>query len=377
MKRIFVLIAGLAVFVSASAQNVQDAAAQAAMAMAGAQQVEQKVEKPQYWATDLKTQINVGQTSLTNWAAGGDNTLSLAAFIDGNANWKKNDMFWNNRLQLDYGFLYASSKPILQKNTDRIYLESKWGYKAPSSRNLYFSANYDFKSQFSTGYDYKTPASIVDENGNDLEGSDLRDVWRDARLLKSNFFAPAYTNLALGIDYNPAKWLAINFAPLTGGFVIVKDAALRKSYSMKTRSTTTEEELKAAEDRLAAAAPEDVKAAAEALGDLYRSSDFKFGAQLKMDAKVNINDNFSYSTQVVLFANYLDIKRCPRINWDNRIDWKLAKYFSFTITTNLIYDDTIMIVSDKDIDEFPDGKARVQFKESLAFGFTWTIANKK
>ena len=377
MKRLFTAFILIAAAFSAAAQNVNDAAAQAAMAVAGAEQVDQPVVKPQYWSTDLKTQINVGQTSLTNWAAGGDNTLSLAAFIDGNANWKKGEMFWNNRLQLDYGFLYASSKPILQKNTDRIYLESKWGYKAPSTKNLYFSANYDFKSQFSTGYDYKTPGSVVDENGNDLKGSDLRDVWRDARLLKSNFFAPAYTNLAIGIDYNPAKWLAINFAPLTGGFVIVKDAALRKNYSMKQKSTTTPEMLAAAEEKLANAAPEDVKAATAALGSLYRSSNFQFGAQLKMDAKVNINDNFSYSTQVVLFTNYLDIKRCPRINWDNRIDWKLAKYFSFTITTNLIYDDTIMIVSDKDIDEFPDGKARVQFKESLAFGFTWTIANKK
>ena len=377
MKRIIISMICAASAVVASAQTIQDVAAQAAMAVAEADQVEAVVEKPQYWSTDLKTQINVGQTSLTNWAAGGDNTLSLAAFIDGNANWKKGEMFWNNRLQLDYGFLYASSKPILQKNTDRIYLESKWGYKAPSTQNLYFSANYDFKSQFSTGYDYKTPASVVDENGNDLEGSDLRDVWRDARLLKSNFFAPAYTNLALGIDYNPAKWLTVNFAPLTGGFVIVKDAALRKSYSMKEKSSTTPEEIAAAEENLAAAAPEDVKAATEALGNLYRSSNFQFGAQLKMDAKVNINDNFSYSTQVVLFANYLDIDHCPRINWDNRIDWKLAKYFSFTITTNLIYDDTIMIVSDKDIDEFPNGKARVQFKESLAFGFTWTIANKK
>ena len=71
------------------------------------------------------------------------------------------------------------------------------------------------------------------------------------------------------------------------------------------------------------------------------------------------------------------MNHCPRINWDNRIDWKLAKYFSFTITTNLIYDDTIMILNDKDIEEFPKGKSRVQFKESLAFGFTWTIANKK
>jgi hypothetical protein len=112
---------------------------------------------------------------------------------------------------------------------------------------------------------------------------------------------------------------------------------------------------------------------AVALGNLYRAAKFEFGAQLKADAKVNVNDKFSYSTQVVLFANYLDIKHCPRINWDNRIDWKLAKYFSFTIMTNLIYDDTIMI-ADKN-GENP--KARVQFKESMAFGFTYTIASKK
>ena len=96
-----------------------------------------------------------------------------------------------------------------------------------------------------------------------------------------------------------------------------------------------------------------------------------------MDAKVNINDNFSYSTQVVLFSNYLDKPQNLRVNWDNRIDWKLAKYFSFTITTNLIYDDKVMIISDKDKDQYPNGRQRVQFKESLAFGFTYTIASKK
>ena len=276
--------------------------------------------------------------------------------------------------------LYASSKPILQKSTDRIYLESKWGYKAPSTKHLYFSANYDFKSQFTSGYDYKTPASVVDEHGNDLTGSALRQVWRDARVLKSNFLAPAYTNLALGIDYVPTKWLSINLAPLTGGFVIVKDAALRKSYSMELKKAYNADNI----DKLSAeqkaeydAAVADAADNPAALGAYYKAAKFEFGAQLKMDAKVNINDNFAYSTQVVLFANYLDIKRCPRINWDNRIDWKLAKYFSLTLTTNLIYDDSIMIVNEKDVDKYPDGKARVQFKESLAFGFTYTIANKK
>ena len=360
MKKIFITLSAVILSVAAYAQDAQQAAAEAAKAIDAAQNAEVKVEKPKYWTESLKTQINLGQTSLTNWAAGGDNTVSLAAFIDGNANWKKGDMFWNNRLQLDYGFLWASSKPILQKNTDRIYLESKWGYKAPSTKYLYFSANYDFKSQFTTGYDYKTPESVTDEMGNELKGEALRDVWRDARALKSGFLAPAYTNLALGIDYVPTKWFSLNFAPLTGDLVIVKNAALRGSYSMP---------LKKQYEGVTENLPTD--------GTQLSSVRFGFGAQLKMDAKVNVNDNFSYSTQVVLFANYLDIKHCPRINWDNRIDWKLAKYFSFTITTNLIYDDTIMIVNEKDVEKYPNGKARVQFKESMAFGFTYTIASKK
>jgi hypothetical protein len=244
-------------------------------------------------------------------------------------------------------------------------------------KNFYFSANYDFKSQFSSGYDYKTPGSVEG-----LTGSALRDAWRDARVLKSNLLAPAYTNLALGIDYKPAKWFALNFAPLTGGFVIVKDAELRKSYSMDLSEKTKSLETKFASYNPDTASDADKKEyeayqASLADGTAYRHAKFEFGAQLKMDAKVNINDNFAYSTQVVLFANYLDIKHCPRINWDNRIDWKLAKYFSFTVTTNLIYDDTVKIVNPKDIDKFPEGKARVQFKESLAFGFTYTIASKK
>ena len=384
MKKVFISILSAVICISASAQmsDAQKAAAEAAKAITSAPVAAQEVKKPQYWATSLKTQINVGQTGLSNWAAGGDNTLSLAAFIDGNANWKKNDMFWNNRLQLDYGFLYASSKPILQKSTDRIYLESKWGYKTPSMKNFYFSANYDFKSQFSSGYDYKTPSKVTDDQGNELTGSALRDLWRDARVLKSNFLAPAYTNLALGIDYKPNKWLSVNIAPVTGGFVIVRDASLRQRYSMELKESSKRlEEVFSSYDETSASESEKKEYAAYQAsltdGTAYRSAKFEFGAQMKADAKVNVNDNFSYSTQVVLFVNYLDINHCPRINWDNRIDWKLAKYFSLTITTNLIYDDTIMIKNDKDIDKYPNGKARVQFKESLAFGFTYTIANKK
>ena len=65
-------------------------------------------------------------------------------------------MIWNNRLQLDYGFLYSADKPILQKTKDRIYFESKWGYETPV-KHLAYSANFDFKTQFNNNYKYGTP----------------------------------------------------------------------------------------------------------------------------------------------------------------------------------------------------------------------------
>ena len=112
MKRVLLsLICIAAAMTGVHAQDAQQAAAEAAKSFSAAPEVAPEVVKPNYWTNSLKTNVNLGQTSLTNWAAGGDNTVSLAAFVDGNANWAQGDMFWNNRLQLDYGFLYASSTP--------------------------------------------------------------------------------------------------------------------------------------------------------------------------------------------------------------------------------------------------------------------------
>lgn len=344
------------------------AAADAAKAIVDAPKEQVKEKRPNYWTESLKTNIKFGQTSLTNWAAGGDNTVTLQAYIDGNANYKKNDLFWNNRLQLDYGFVYASSKPILQKSDDRIYLESKFGYKNANMKNFSLSVNFDFKSQFNTGYDYLTPSVPSDKYGDsegnvpdldDLPHKDQVGLWKDARKLKSGFLAPAYTNLAVGIDVKPFKWLSLNIAPLTGGVVIVRNELLRKNYGMQLKDEYKDTDLSAV--------------TAEELGSYYRNARFEFGAQVKADFAVNVNDNFKYTSQLVLFSNYLDKPQNLRVNWDNRFDWQLAKYFSLTLTTNMIYDDKVLIFNERD----GETKQRVQFKEALLFGFTYTLASRK
>ena len=92
MRRISLALVALAASFAVSAQNVQDAAADAAKAILEAPEAQQKVEKPKYWTESIKTQVNFSQTSLTNWAAGGDNTVSLQGYIDANANWKKKEI---------------------------------------------------------------------------------------------------------------------------------------------------------------------------------------------------------------------------------------------------------------------------------------------
>ena len=243
-------------------------------------------------------------------------------------------MIWNNRLQVDYGFLYSADKPILQKVKDRIYFESKWGYETPI-RHLSYSAGFDFKTQIDNNYTYGTPT------GADPTVAD----WKAARTLKSGLFSPAYASLGIGLLWTPKPWFSLNVAPLTGGFVIVDNPELRKAYGMELEDD----------------------------GVNYKGSRFELGAQVKADANFTINDNLKYTTQLVLFSNYLKNPQNIRVNWDNKVFWKMAKFFTMTFSTNLIYDDTVWITND----EHPGGFRTWQLKEFFEIGFSYTISSKK
>ena len=340
MKRIVTLMALLATVV-ASAQNTQTAAAEAAAALSAAEDVPEKVEKPRYWTNKLVTNISFGQTFLSQWAAGGYNNVSLSGTIDGSANYAKGKLVGTNHLVMDYGFLYSADKPILQKNKDRILFESKWGYETPV-KHLAYSASFDFRTQFNNNYDYKTPATTQDAEGNVIEPS-VAD-WLDARKLKSGFFSPAYLNVGIGALWTPAPWFSLNVAPLSGGAVIVSIEELRKTYGMALVEGSTTE---------------------------YRSARMEFGTQLKLDMGWVINENFSYNTQFTLFYNYLTPKVEPRITWDNKISWKVARFFAINLSTYMIYDPLVQVNPRR-----TDGKG-LQFKEFLELGFTYSIANKK
>nr|MCR4910342.1 DUF3078 domain-containing protein [Bacteroidales bacterium] len=107
MKKTFAFIGAFALAIaSAFAQDaVQKAAEDAAAEISGAPKEEAVAPKPKYWTNSLSVSLGVNNTQLKNWAAGGYNTITLASALDAKADYKKDLMSWNNRLQLDYGFL--------------------------------------------------------------------------------------------------------------------------------------------------------------------------------------------------------------------------------------------------------------------------------
>ena len=342
MKRLIILAIAVLASVPLFAQDPQTAAAEAAAALTAAPDAPKAVAKPVHWKKWAKTDLKFTQTSLTNWAKGGFNQFTFATYIDANANYAKDKTTWTNRLQMDYGFLYSADKPIVQKNLDRIYFKSDYGYKT-NVKNLTYSVNFDFKTQFDNNYTYGTPKS----NG---ETEPTKEDWLNARKLKSGFLSPGTSQLGIGIKWVPKKWLTVNASPLTGGFVIVREETLRKTNGMELRKEGLD--------------PKE--------GSNYRPARFELGAKVVTEIKLKVNDNISYETQLILFSNYLKNPQNIRVNWDNRLEWKMAKYLTMTFNTFLIYDDTIRIV---DADH-PDGFRAIQFKEFLQFGFTYTFGKK-
>jgi len=327
MKRLFITLAVASVAASGYAQDAQQAVVDAAVALAAAPKVETPVEKPKYWTKSLGLSLGADQTALFNWSAGGYNSITLAAGLDAKANYAKDLMVWNNRLQLDYSFFWsADKKNVLQTKKDRIYLESRWAYKTSEKSHWSYSAGLDFKTQFANNYDnYKL-----------IEGSE--DEY--AGTLKSGFLSPANIDVSLGMAWDPCKWLDVELSPLTGGVVIVTEESLRGNYGMKLN-----------ED------------------GLYNSSLFQLGAKLKVNGKWTINDALFIETQLVVFTDYLDHPFVyNRVNWDNKIVWKAAKFFSVGLSTWLIYDPIVKI---------DDVTSKVQFKEFLSLSFAYVFADKK
>lgn len=366
MKKLISSLILLAVCAGAYAQDAQQAAMDAANTVNNTAAPAAPAPKPNYWNLGLGIDLGFNQASQVNWAAGGYATIGLAAALDGKANYAKGLMKWDNRLQLNYGFVWSADKPnLVQSSNDRIYLESKWAYNMSEKSKWAYSAGLDFRTQFSDTRD----------NYHQEDPTNPKSKWLGD--LKSTFLSPAYLNLALGIDWDPNEWFDLSIAPLTGSLVAVVNEDLRKSYGM-------------AKDR-DIVYMDPTHPLFGTTKELFKAYKLQLGTQIKANVKVAVNNWFAYETQLVVFGNYLGknytttylneeghpvnykVNDIVRVNWDNKITFNVAKYFKVGLQTWLIYDPSIVFKKA----EFTYKARPVQFKEAVSINFTYTIASKK
>jgi hypothetical protein len=266
------------------------------------------------WKTGAVVNLNMSQVSLTNWSAGGQNSLSGVALFNASANYKKNNFAWDNTLDLAYGLLKQGEDPWT-KTDDRIDFASKAGKYA--FKHWYYTGLLGFKSQFDSGYD--TPGDSIPI---------------------SNFMAPGYLSVSIGMDYKPNDHFSLFISPVSGKMTFVLDQTLADAGAFGVDS-----------------------------GKNFRP---EFGGYIKMALNYKIMKNVNFQTKLDLFSNYLNNPQNIDVAWDVLLAMKINEYLTATISTNLIYDDDIDIAVKQD-----DGTVRmhpaVQFKEIFGLGLSFNF----
>lgn len=256
-----------------------------------------------YWKKGGNFNLNFTQISFTNWAAGGLNSVTGVAKMQLFMNYHKDNLSWDNIINLGFGISKVQGIAI-KKSDDIIDLTSKLGLKA--TNKLLYSCLLNFNSQFAPGY-------------SDLENE----------VKISNFLAPAYATVALGIDYKPNKKWSFVVAPLSGKLTLVNDPDLEGNYGVKP-------------------------------GHIAR---IEMGALVNVSVNTELVKNVDLISDITLFSNYLYHPEKIDVNWKVAVNMKINDYLSALVNTQLIYD--------ADIIDPVYNVAKVQFKELFGVGLNF------
>lgn len=276
--------------------------------------------------------LNLAQTSLTNWAAGGQNSFAINGLFSVFANYKNENVAWDNTLDVGYGLLKQGQNSNYMKTDDKFDFMSKFGKKA--STNFFYAALLNIRTQMTEGKDYAKDTSKI-----------------------SNFLAPLYVVGALGMDYKPNSYFGAFIAPITGKITLVNDQDLANAGAFGVEPATYDN-----------------------LGNLLvkgRKSKSEFGGYLRViysrnDFKAQLLKNISFTTKADLFSNYIHNPQFIDISWETQIAMQVNKYIRVNINTHLIWDKDILIPIDTNSDGITDAsKALVQFKEIVGVGLSY------
>jgi hypothetical protein len=290
------------------------------------------------WKKGGFANTNFTNVGLSNWAAGGQSSVSVALVGNLFAVYKDSNQVWETYMDAAWGTIRNGERKINDitnpffKNEDKLIILSKYGKRINTKLN--YTGLAEFKSQFLPGFLPFDPST----------GNRGQHV--------SNFLAPAFGLTSVGFDYKPKDFISFYLSPLTGKFTLVN------------------------EQRLADQGAFGVKAAdRDANGDIIAGTGQKFRPELGWYANImfakNVMENVNVRSRVDLFTNY-QTPKLTDINWETTINMKVNKYITASIFAHLIYDDDIDLNPENPLKREPG----IQFKHVLGIGLSYMFGDR-
>lgn len=283
-----------------------------------------------HWEKKNVVGFDLNEIAFVNWSAGGNSAISGLIKGTFSRKYENGNLKWLNELIVRYG-ISKQDGVELRKTDDALQLNSTFGYRKDTTSNWFHTAKFNFNTQFTSGYAYPNTSLAI-----------------------SKPFAPAYTFLGIGAEFNNRKKnLQLYISPVTMKNTLVLDDRLANQGAFGVD--------KAIYDPVTGELIREGKNSRTELGFLFTSN-----------YKTQLFSNINLENKLNLYSDYINNFGNIDVDWQLQLDFIVNKYVRANINTHLIYDDDIKAKEEVDGVQVTVGP-KVQLKQMLGVGLIYSF----
>ncbi len=269
-------------------------------------------EIPIYWDHGISTSLTFNQNYLSNWARGGESSLSGLFNINARATYhnKESAVRWTSSGRLRYGTTRTREHGS-RTTTDIIEINSQYNKKI--WEKIDFSSVLYMKSQVAKGFNFPNDSVPV-----------------------SKFLNPGAITLGVGLEFEPFEDTKLNFSALSYRNTFVLD-------TLEINQTT------------------------HGIEPGKRSRQ-ELGGQLLVKNSFRIFNGLTVDNSVRLFSNYIRKPQNVDVDWELSLQQEINWFFTVSFNFHLIYDDDVRFPVLDDQGEpvtLPDGSIKQSAKAQI------------
>lgn len=285
---------------------------------------------PSNWKKENIVGFDLNEIAFVNWNAGGNSAISGLLKGTFTRNYEIKNRKWLNELVIRYG-ISKQDGIELRKTDDAFQFNSTFGYRKDTTSNWYHSAKFNFRTQFTDGYSYPNKEVSI-----------------------SQAFAPAYTFLGVGAEYNDKKkTMQLYLSPLTMKNTLVLNQRLANQGAFGV--------VKAIYDPITK--------------DIIRKGEMsrtELGVLIMTGFKKEVFPNVKLDNRLSLYSDYINNFGNIDVDWQMQWEFIVNKYVRANINTHLIYDDDIKAKEEIAGTQVTVGP-KIQLKQMLGVGLTYSF----